>query len=161
MQMSVVLKGSGSAAIAAGAVLAGMSTQMPTKVPHLMTVGAALFLLGWTLYDTAVLLETTSITKRYLVVGFSVGVATSGIIYHITKSPFALIAFLCLWLALGICLGIDDDNKPSEKMWYSVPGSVFVILGSLSLALYQRKSCVVDGPGYALIGSAMTLLALV
>lgn len=159
--MSVILKRTGAAAIAAGAVLAGMSPQMPTKVPHLQIVGGAVFALGWALYDTGILLTTASNAKRYLVAGFSVGVAVSGTLYHITRSPFALIAFLCSWLALGICLGIDDDNKPSEKMWYSVPSSVFVILGTLSLVLYQRRSCVVDGPGYALIGSGVTLLTLV
>jgi hypothetical protein len=65
--MSSVLKKSGAFVITVGAVIAGMSIQIPTPMPKLRIVGGVVFLLGWALYDTGILLETTSNTKRYLV----------------------------------------------------------------------------------------------
>jgi hypothetical protein len=150
----------GAFCAASGTVVASMSDQMPTKVAGMGQVGIALYLLGWALYDTGVLLKTKSKTKKALVISFGALVVISYIAYLITKSPFAMIGVVASWISLGISLGIDDNNRVSSDMWFSVLGSTFVALGIVSLALFQRRSCIVDGPGHALCGSGWTLLAL-
>ena len=151
----------GAFCAASGTVIASMSDQMPTKIAGMGQVGVALYLLGWSLYDTGVLLRTQSRTKKALVVAFSALVVVSYLTYIVTRSPFALIGLVASWVSFGISLGLGDDNRASDSMWLTVPGAIFVALGILSLALFQRRSCIVDGPGHALCGSGWTLLALI
>lgn len=145
---------------ASGTVIASMSAQMPTRVPGMGQLGIALFILGWVLYATGVLLRAKSSVKMALVVAFGAAVAGSYVMYLLTESPYAMIGVVAAWISLGISLGIDDGNRVSPSMWFSLTGSVFVALGFLSLALFQRRSCIVDGPGHALVGAGWTLLAL-
>ena len=150
----------GAFCAASGTVVASMSDQVPTRVPGMGQAGIALYLLGWALYDTGVILRAQSRTKKWLVVAFGALVAISHLAHLLTRSPFALIGLVASWISLGVSLGIDDNNRVSPAMWRSVLGAGFVAAGALSLALYQRRSCIVDGPGHALCGSGWTLLAL-
>ncbi len=72
------------------------------------------------------------------------------------------IVFAISWLVLGISVGILRDGRFDK--WSAAAGaisSIMVILAMLVALPWQRKNCIVDGPGFSLFTAAFANLALI
>lgn len=155
--------------IISGVVLKNTSKSLDDpKKTKMKTLGTGLFIGGWAAMAYSLrgtnwksvksVLSFVAIIFIVVVVMTMVNTMESG-----EEVPMILpIVFAVSWLMLGLSVGILQDGRFDK--WSGAAGalaSIAVILAMLVALPWQRKNCIVDGPGLPAFTAAFGVIALV
>jgi len=160
--------GLGALGIIAANVLKHTSEQLGVAATPFSKLGAAIFVISWTLVAYSVAMDNKggfSPSLKALVVFASV----AGIIYSVFSikrlkdanapemmiQPF-IILFIVSWLLFGVTIGLGRNNT---AYMLGVLGAVAVILSVVYALPWQRMNGIVDGPGPYLYSLGWLLVA--
>lgn len=122
-------------------------------------LGLILFVAGW-IYLAVALSDRKKDKLKYvfpcLVIMLIVIVPKSGL--SKTIMMVSALIFSLSWIALGYRVG---DHLQGPKKYSGLIASLFVIASMISALPYQRKMCVVDGPGMVLFTVAWAIVSIV
>jgi len=160
MSNSLISTTVGSILIVSGVVLKNTLEQTNTNNMILTTLGMSIFSIGWIVMAYALSQNKQART----IVGISIACAsilisvmTMKILMKQNKTVhIALpIIFAISWIILGFLVG---DHLNGAMSYSGLISSIMVILSMMVVLPWQRKNCVVDGPGMPLFVSALAYI---
>ena len=149
----------GAVSVISGVVVMNTMEQTGlTSTPATLAAGV-LFMGGWALFAGGAAMLTSGQIRRLAIAGLSATIAVSALALKMdmkagrSPSPAGALGFVGGWLGLALVMG-----SARGRYLRPVTGAASVV-GGMMLMPWQRKACVVDGPGMPLFTLGWVLVA--